>query len=249
MNELEMAVEAAKEAGKIAVHYFGKVSAENKHDNTPVTVADKECEKKIVSIIEKHFPDDAILGEEHGARGSGERRWIIDPIDGTKNYIKRSPNFGVMIALEEKGDITCGVVHLPLHRKTYTAQRGSGAFVNGKQITLSQESDTTKSFVGMSREEGFRRYDFLEYYNRLISSRLNLMEVKGLGKLMMLAEGSVEAGIHAGGKEWDLAPWKILAEEAGGVFTDFNGDNSIKSQNAVISNGKIHKEILKALGG
>ena len=125
---LAVAVEAARAAGEIATRYYrGGVEVTIKPDRTPVTQADREAEQAITRMLGRAFPDWGFLGEEFGERGSREMRWIIDPIDGTKNFIRRIPVWAVLIALEERGEITTGVVLNPVTDELFTARRGEGA--------------------------------------------------------------------------------------------------------------------------
>jgi histidinol-phosphatase len=129
---LDAAVEAARAAGQIALKYYrGGFEVTIKPDATPVTQADREAERAIVEILSRAFPDCGVLGEEFGGSGSRERRWIIDPIDGTKNFVRRVPLWATLIGLEERGEITVGVVHNPVTGDLYTARRGVGASLTG----------------------------------------------------------------------------------------------------------------------
>jgi len=135
---LEIAVEAARAAGEIALTYYrGGFSVTMKSDLTPVTQADREAEKTIVGILSHAFPDHGFLGEEFGERGRDDVRWIIDPIDGTKNFIRHIPVWATLIALEERGDVTVGVIYNPVTGDLCTARRGHGAYLNGVRLAVS----------------------------------------------------------------------------------------------------------------
>ncbi len=131
-------MEAAKKAAELALRYQPNIVAETKPDKSPVTQADRECERMIAGILSEAFPDDGILGEE-GARAESRsgRRWIIDPIDGTRDYVRGNPLWANLIALEADGDVVAGVVNLPVLGKLYTASRGGGAFCDGARIHAS----------------------------------------------------------------------------------------------------------------
>ena len=134
---VDVAVEAARAAGRIALGYYrGGFDVVLKPDATPVTQADREAESAIVEIISRAFPEHGFLGEEFGGRGSKDVRWIIDPIDGTKNFVRGVPVWATLIALEERGEVTVGVIHNPVTGELYTARRGGGAFLDRKSTRL-----------------------------------------------------------------------------------------------------------------
>jgi histidinol-phosphatase len=135
---LEAALDAARAAGAIALRYFRRdVRVTRKADQTPVTQADQEAEAAIVDHLRPAFPDVGFLGEEFGAQGSQSRRWIVDPIDGTKNFVRGIPYWATLLALEEDGDVTLGVVHSPATGELYWARRGQGAWVDGAPLRVS----------------------------------------------------------------------------------------------------------------
>ena len=145
---LEAAVEAARAAGRVALKYYrGGFEVTIKPDDTPVTEADREAERVIVEILGRAFPEHGVLGEEFGSAGSRESRWIIDLIDGTKNFVRRVPLWATLIALEEHGEITVGVVHNPVTGDLYTARRGAGAFLNGERLQVSGEGSLSRAFL------------------------------------------------------------------------------------------------------
>src|SRR5262245_57462157 len=140
-------------------YYRGGFEVMIKPDATPVTQADREAERVIVEILGRAFPEHGVLGEEFGGEGSSETRWIIDPIDGTKNFVRRVPLWATLIALEEHDEITVGVVHNPATGDLYTARRGGGAFLNGQRIQVSGEGSLSRAFflhagLGTVRQAG-----------------------------------------------------------------------------------------------
>src|SRR4030095_2439360 len=136
-------IDAAKAAGEVALHYFRtNLTVETKADRTPVTKADRECETKITELLSVRFPAYGFLGEELGERpGTVNARWIVDPIDGTKNFIRGIPFFTTLIALEEEGEITAGVMHAPAISDLLYARKGQGAFANSRQVHVSAVND------------------------------------------------------------------------------------------------------------
>ena len=247
---LDAAVEAARAAARIAVRYYRHgFDITIKPDQTPVTQADRESEQVIVEVLGRAFPDFGFLGEEFGAKGSKERRWIIDPIDGTKNFVRHIPVWATLIALEEDGEVTAGVVHNPITDEMYRARRGGGAFVNGERIRVSSIADLAQSQflhagLGLYREAGC--WDGLE---RLVDAT---GRQRGFGDYMgytLVAEGKAEIYAELDLKPWDLAPCKILVEEAGGRFTDFDGRPTIYSGTAFATNGVVHDAALALFRG
>src|SRR5580698_11097259 len=147
-KELEVASDAARKAAEIALRYQPNIVAETKPDHSPVTQADRECERVIARLLSEAFPEDGILGEE-GARADSRsgRRWIIDPIDGTRDYVRGNPLWANLIALEADGAVVLGVVNLPILGKLYTAARGAGAHSNGARIHPSSKTSVEESVL------------------------------------------------------------------------------------------------------
>ena len=154
-KKLETAITAAKVAGEVALRYFRTaLEVEYKGDASPVTVADRECEKSIVETLRAAFPDYGVLGEEFGEREGTGARWIVDPIDGTKNFIRGIPYFATLIALEEEGEVTTGVIYAPAVDDLLYAQRGSGAFDKNGRLRVSDVRNLNDGTVeGMRHKE------------------------------------------------------------------------------------------------
>ena len=238
---LDAAAEAARAAGQIALKYYrGGFEVTIKPDATPVTQADREAERAIVKILSRAFPDCGVLGEEFGGSGSGERRWITHPIDGTKNFVRRVPLWATLIALEEGGEITVGVVHNPVTGDLYTARRGGGAFLNGERIRVSGEGSLAHAFflhagLGTVRQAG--RWD---EFMRLVDATERQRGFGDYAGYGLVAEGKAEIYAELDLKPWDLAPCKLLVEEAGGRFTDWDGNPTIYTGTALATNGRLH---------
>lgn len=249
-KDLTFALDIARRAGDVALKYFQDgVDSTMKSDNTPVTIADQQCERMIREEIGAHFPDDAILGEEEGESANAaksRRKWIIDPIDGTYNYARQVPIWSLLLALEEEGEIILGVVHAPAMNETFWAERGCGAFRNGERVHVSQiaaAKDAMFVFGAPSRITGnlwtgLRRIIDGTYRQRAFGDYLNFAHV---------FEGKAEAGLEVALKPWDIAPMKIIIEEAGGRFSDLSGGTSIYSGDCLVSNALVHDEILRLL--
>ncbi len=253
-SELKVALKAAETAGKIALEQWGnEIETELKEDKSRVTKADKECERTIIEIITKEFPDAFFLGEESGESGKkGNEKWIVDPIDGTTNFSRGLPFFGNMIGLEKNGEIVLGVSSLPFFRKTFFAEKEKGAFLNGERIFVSKKDSLEESMIFLSSWTGKRRFLSREK-NRLVFSELtnSVVDVESTGSMLdasFVFEGKAEASVCLWGKPWDFAASKIIVEEAGGIFTDLNRKETIYSGSAVIANKPVHRKIMEIFG-
>ncbi len=240
--DLELALALADAADAISLAYFRtQLTVETKPDLTPVTEADRKVEAELRRLLAESRPDDAVLGEEQGQIGDSPRRWIIDPIDGTKNYTRGIPVWATLIALEEDGEVRLGVVSAPALARRWWAERGSGAFAGHAQGALHVSS--------IGRIEDAVLNFALDRSPPDIAWRA--WHTRGLGDFwahMLVAEGAVEAAVDAVGVGvWDAAPVQVIVEEAGGRFSDFAGDARLDGGTAVTSNGLVHDELLAAL--
>ena len=240
MTALDAVTEAARAAGEIALKYYRSgFDVTIKPDLTPVTQADREAEQVIVEILRRAFPDHGFLGEEFGERGSRERRFIIDPIDGTKNFVRRIPVWATLIALE--------VVHNPVTGELYTARRGGGAFLNGERIRVSDVAGIGEAHLIHAGLGLLRRAGYWDGFVRLVDAT---DRQRGFGDYVgygLVAEGKAEIYAEVDLKPWDLAPCLLLVEEAGGRFTDFDGRRSIYTGTALATNGRLHETVLAML--
>jgi histidinol-phosphatase len=249
-RELEVAVEAAKKAAELALKIQPAIVAETKPDKSPVTQADRECERMIAAMLSQAFPDDGILGEE-GARvetRSG-RRWIIDPIDGTRDYVRGNPLWANLIALEAEGDVVVGVVNLPILGKLYTASRGGGAHSNGARIHPSSKTSVEESVLCVN---GYDKVAKSPYYGRLLDWMTRFWAVRGLGgaaDAMMVASGQAEIWVEPGASPWDFAPLKVILEEAGARYLNVDGGSTIYAGNAIGCAPGLEQEVRRFLNG
>ena len=219
-----------------------------KPDRSPVTVADREAERAIVDALRPAFPGHGFLGEEMGEEGPRERRFVIDPIDGTRNFIRRIPVWATLLALEEGGEVTAGVVYQPMTGDLHVARKGEGAFLNGERLCVSTIETLTEATLihpslGLIRADGY-----WEGFVRLVDAT---RRQRGFGDFMcytMVAEGKAEVGLGVHVKPWDLAPVRILVEEAGGRFTDLEGVATIGSGTGLATNGRLHAAALALVG-
>lgn len=253
LNVLEAMIGAARAAGEVALRYYrGGFDVVLKADQTPVTQADREAEQLIVDRLGRAFPDCGFLGEEFGDSGAKDRRFIIDPIDGTKNFVRRIPVWATLLALEEGGEVTAGVVYSPAIGEMLWARRGGGAFRNGERVTVSRIARLADAQLIHSSLRPLREAGYWERFARLVDAT---DRQRGFGDYMgytLVAEGKAEIyaeiyGEGGGLKPWDLAPCKILVEEAGGIFTDLEGHPTIYTGSALATNGHLHEAALGLL--
>ena len=246
-DDLELALRLADEASAIALGYFTRgISAKPKADGTPVTDADLEVERMLSTALASERPGDAILGEEFGEAGSATRRWIIDPIDGTMNFVAGRPDWGVHIALEDDGDIVVGVVTRPVLETRWWAGRACGAFMgsptNRGEPTSLQVS--TQESLADSRVSGWLiEGDPLKDRLRSLPAWVEPLD---LDTIMRVAEGRLEAHLDGTPSQiWDRAPLVVLVEEAGGRYQDLTGGKNLDLPGGLFTNGRIDAEIDK----
>jgi len=247
---LAAATEAARAAGALAMKYYTTgFEVTIKPDDTPVTQADREAEEAIVATLGRAFPDWGFLGEEFGAKGATDIRWIIDPIDGTKNFVRRIPVWATLLALEAHGEIVAGVILNPVTGELYAARKGGGARLNGRRVSVSSIGDMwSATFL----HAGLRLYRKAGVWDGIVRLVDATERQRGFGDYLgyaLVTEGKAEMYVEVDVKPWDLAPCKIVVEEAGGRFTDFAGKPTIYSGNALASNGRLHEAALALLTG
>ncbi len=244
------ALAAARAAGEIAMKYYrGGFEVTLKADQTPVTQADREGEQVITAILRRAFPDHGFLGEEFGAQGPTDRRWIIDPIDGTKNFVRGIPVWAVLIGLEEQGEVTTGVTLNPASGECFWARKGEGAFCDGERLRVSDLDRLGAATVLHSDLKLLRATSCWDGFVRLVDAA---SRTRGFGDYYgygLLAQGRAEIYAEVDLKPWDIAAVKILVEEAGGRFTDFSGRPTIYGGTVLASNGRLHDEALRLLTG
>ena len=250
-SELKIAREAAALAGAIQQEARnGQLDIERKADASPVTEIDKRCEQVIFETIQQAFPNDGFLGEETGQHdGSSGRRWIVDPLDGTRPFIRGIPTYSALIALEDNNRPVVGVIELPALGITYWAAKGSGAFKNGTPIRVSETAtpdQVTGSALGYIQQAGTPRADALLNLMRQWDYNYGFMDGYTYG---LIAEGAIDVCINLLDKAWDCAAAACIVTEAGGHYTDLDGIPSIHSGGIIISNEHIHDATLTALNG
>jgi histidinol phosphatase-like enzyme (inositol monophosphatase family) len=249
-KELNIALKAAEKASDICREFYeSDYTVELKEDKTPVSEVDKKAEQVIIETIKAEFPDSSFLGEESGEKQGDGLKWIIDPIDGTKNFIRHLPDFGVSIALENDGELVLGVITLPVFGKTYHAVKGKGAFLGERKIQVSKKKTLSESTVYMDMSTTYlAKEKNLQLFNDIINAADHMKSSGAVDALAYIAEGKIEAFICPKIRAWDIAAGKIIIEEAGGKLTDFNDKATIYSKQSIASNGLIHQELVDFLG-
>jgi len=249
----EVATEIAKEAGIFLKQRLGSAhTIDFKGDINLVTEADRISEQMITSKINQVFPDHDILAEEFTITDRGsDYRWIIDPLDGTTNYAHGFPVFCVSIALERVGNIILGVIYNPMLDEMFLAERGEGAFLQGRGIHVSATTSLSESLLatGFPYDVREKSKDTLAYFNEMIP-RARAIRRAGSAALDLayLAAGRFDGFWEFGLKTWDTAAGWLIVEEAGGVVTDMSGGGYyLESPIIVASNDRIHKELMEAL--
>jgi histidinol-phosphatase len=244
-RELETAIRAAQQAAELALRYFAENPATwEKADLSPVTEADHACEKLIAGILSNRFPQDGIIGEE-GARSptrSG-RRWLVDPIDGTRDFVRKTPFWSIQIALQEDDGVKLGVINLPCLRETAYAVFGSGAYWNGSPVTPSATSQMDKAILTVT---GFRSVWDAWPREAIVQLTRQCWTVRGYSgcyDIVMLARGKTDIWLSGSGMEWDYAPARILAREAGLVFLAGDGTDRIDAGHCLICTPGLEREL------
>ncbi len=251
---LNIAVAAARAAGRIIVRYLDRVDTldvSTKYLNEFVTKVDQEAEAIIIADIRKAYPDHAILAEESGAAGDSEYRWIIDPLDGTTNYLHGFPQFCVSIAVEYRGRLDQGVVFDPLRQELFTASRGAGARLDDRRIRVTRQSTLEGSLLGTGFP--FRgAYDldtYLETMRALVPRSAGVRRAGAAAlDLAYVAAGRLDGFWEFGLEPWDMAAGVLMIQEAGGMVTDAQGGEAyMKTGDVVAGTPKVLRELVKII--
>jgi histidinol-phosphatase len=246
--DLELALRLADAADELSLARFRALDlrVDTKPDLTPVTEADKAIERRLRELLAAERPDDAIVGEEEGVTGESARRWILDPIDGTKHYSRGIPIFGTLIALEAEGEVVLGVASATALGRRWWAERGGGAFANGQRIQVSAIADFGQAVFSRARDSGAGA----GYEEALRELDATCWAQRGFGDFwqhMLVAEGAVDVAIDPVMNLWDIAALLPIVEEAGGRLTNLAGERDQDGGSAVSTNGVLHDHVLAAL--
>lgn len=242
---VDFAVDAAYHAGRITLGYFqAGVAHEKKADASPVTIADRSAEKYLREHIARWYPDDALLGEEFGEQsGSSGRRWIIDPIDGTKSFICGVPLYSCLIALTENDEPVLGVAHFPALGEMLYAGRGLGAYVNGRRARVSEVDDLSEAVLLFSEVGGYDEHKQAAFEALVERTYIRRTWGDAYGYLLV-ATGRAEIMLDPWMSVWDCGPLGVIMEEAGGTFTDWNGTRTIYGGESIATNGKLFDQVI-----
>jgi myo-inositol-1(or 4)-monophosphatase len=251
---LNIAVRAARSAGNVIIRNLGKLDTlaiHTKGRNDFASEVDRQAEQEIIYTLRKAFPGHGILAEESGVQGGDEYQWIIDPLDGTTNFLHGFPQFAVSIAMRHKGRLEQGVIYDPLRQELFTATRGAGARLNDQRIRVTQRKTLEGSLLGTGFP--FKSQQHLEAY--LDMFRALFPQTAGIRRagsaaldLAYVAAGRLDGFWEIGLSIWDMAAGVLLIQEAGGLSSDFSGGhNHLESGNIVAGNPKLFAEILKTI--
>lgn len=246
---LDFAMDAAWQAGQRTLAYFQTgVAVERKADASPVTVADRDAEELLRRLIEDRFPHHAIVGEEFGeTTRDSAYRWFLDPIDGTQSFIRGVPLYGVLIGLEIEGEMVVGVAHFPGLKEMVAAARGEGCQWNGRPAHVSDVSSLDQALIAYSDCANFAAYGLAGAWTRLQEASRTQ---RGWGDCYghcLVATGRAEVMLDPIMNAWDSAALLPILQEAGGTFTDWDGNARIYSGNALSTNGPLFDQVMKTV--
>jgi histidinol-phosphatase len=250
--QVDVAITAAEAAAKISRDYYrGNFTVTTKADLTPVTQADVECEEAIRNIILDAFPDDGFYGEETGkTQADADRLWLVDPIDGTKAFVRQYPFFSTQIALMERGSLVLGVSSGTMFDELAWAEKGKGAWLNGERLSVSSIDDPARAAYSTGNLKSLARSDG---WNRLAEFIAVSDRIRGYGDFYqyhLLAAGKIEAVVESDVNILDIAALAVIVAEAGGVFTDMNGNTpGLDTRSVIAANPALHAILLDRLSG
>ncbi len=251
---LNIAIRAARQAGKIIIHHLeqpDKLTIFEKGMNDLVTQVDKSAEAAIIEIIQKAYPNHGIVGEESGFHPGNEFVWVIDPLDGTMNYVHGFPQFAVSIGIKQRDHLEHGVIYDPISQDLYTATRGTGAYLNNRRIRVTERNSLKGALVGTAfpfhdRQAKPHGVPHLEILQKIFMSGADVRRT-GCASLNLayIAAGRLDGFWESGLKEWDIAAGVLIVREAGGFVSDFNAENGfLESGNIIAGTRKVHQELL-----
>jgi histidinol-phosphatase len=244
-----IAIEAVKKAEERIVHYFHNLpKIDKKPDMTPVTKADKEAEEIIVDTIHKHFPNDGFMGEEFGASNQdAEFVWIIDPIDGTKNFIHGLDFFGTVLGLKHQGRIVLGISNMPMTHELLVATDEEKATVNGTSVHVSGVPSLADAYVTIGSLFNLSDPTYLASVITIEKKAVNMRGYGDVHGYHLVATGRAEVMFEPITKPWDVSAFQIIIKQAGGKYSDFSGNEFALGPTSLATNGILHQEMVKIL--
>ena len=251
---LTIAIRAARIAGDLiqrSAENVDRLSINKKSKNDFVTEVDLIAEQEIIKIILNAYPEHSILAEESGEHKGNDYVWIIDPLDGTTNFLHGYPQYAVSIALKRKGRIEVGVVYDPLRDELFTAEKGGGAMLNNRRIRVSKQTNINEALLGTGLPFKYPEHfdSYLQMFKTLMGNTAGIRRAGSAAlDLAYLSTGRLDGFWEIGLKPWDMAAGILLVQEAGGVITDFSFENDyLKSGNLIAGNPKMHQAMYAAI--
>lgn len=251
---LTIAVRAAREAGSVITRNMNRIdqlTIESKQRHDFVSEVDRDAEQAVIEVIRKAYPDHSILAEESGHAAGDEFQWIIDPLDGTTNFLHGFPHYAVSIGLTHKGRLEQGVVYDPFKQELFTASRGEGAMLNNKRIRVTPVSNVEGAFIGTGFP--FRNREYLNMQMQVVDELFNhVADIRRAGSaaldLAYVACGRLDGYWEFGLKPWDIAAGALLVREAGGIAGDvFGGGEFMQSGHIAVANPKLYASLVKSM--
>lgn len=249
---LDFATDTARQAGRLTLRYFQTgVRPEHKADDSPVTVADREAEQLIRARIEQAFPDHAIVGEEFGAdeRAGASHRWYIDPIDGTRAFVRGVPLYAVLLGLEIEGRCEVGVAYFPALDEMVAAATGEGCHWNGRPAHVSSVSTLGRGILTHGNAAAFERNGRGDAWARLQRAAGFCAGWADAYAYLLIATGRAEVGLDPVMSAWDCAPFPPILREAGGYFGDWGGNETIHAGEALATTRALLDQVLGVIRG
>ncbi len=251
---LSIAIRAARNAGDLIIRSsdnLDRLTIRKKSSNDFVSEIDRMAEQEIIRVIKAAYPDHGILAEESGFQQGNDYIWVIDPLDGTTNFLHGYPQFAVSIAVKNKGKIELGVIYDPLRDELFTAEKGGGATLNNRRIRVTRQTNLNEALIGTGFP--FKYPQHLDAYLEMFKAlTLNTAGIRRAGSaaldLAYLAAGRLDGFWEIGLKEWDMAAGILIVKEAGGVVSDFEfNDNYLASGHVICGNPKMHQSIYQMI--
>lgn len=251
-EDLRLALDVARRADEISTRWFRaeNLEVEVKDDLTPTTGADRAVEEMTRRILRARRPHDAIVGEELGDSGHADRRWIVDPIDGTKNFVDGNPVYATLLALEDRGDLVVAVASAPKIGRRWWATRGGGAWCNGVRIHVSEVRSPSHASVSFGSLHDWLRAGELDHLVHLVGNCRRDRAFGDFWQHVLVAEGAVDISIERADLDvWDIAAPKLIVEEAGGRATSLSGSQNCDGSGWLSTNGLLHQQVLDIVAG
>jgi len=249
-----IAVRAARKAGSIMMRYFNRIETltiAEKQSNDYVSEVDRLAEEAIIETVRRAYPHHAILAEESGSHPGNEYQWIIDPLDGTTNYLHGLPQFSVSIALQHKDELISAAVYDPVRDEMFTASRGNGALLNDRRLRVSGQRSLKGALIGTGIP--FRDQRYLDNYLDML--RAMVKDTAGIRRpgsaaldFAWVAAGRMDGFWELGLSAWDFAAGNLIVQEAGGLVSDIRGGSrQLESGNVIVGNLRVHREMVERL--